>query len=70
MNLDFGQKVVYQTDGNGYLVGETAADPDPMRPGFWLIPGGCVEMAPPIIKGGKVAQWIGYRWKMVEKPAD
>lgn len=66
IKLKFGQKLVYQTDGMGRYVGETAADPDPLTPGRWLIPAGAVELAPPIITGMKIPVWIGYKWKMVD----
>lgn len=52
---------LYQTVG-GYFVGETVADPDPMRPGRWLIPGGCVAMPPPMLAEGQRARWDGRRW--------
>lgn len=39
--------IVYQTDASGYFVGEVAADESPLEPGVFLIPGGCVEQAPP-----------------------
>lgn len=64
------QLKVYQTDANGFYVGVTFADPDQMIPGNWLVPAGAVEMAPPaIIPAGKIAQWVGYRWRLVDKPA-
>lgn len=59
------QRLVYQTDGSGFYVGQTAADPDPKNPGNWLIPAGCVEVAPPAMPHGKVAQWVGYKWKLI-----
>lgn len=60
---------VYQTDADGIYVGVTYADRDQLVPGNWLVPAGAVEMAPPaIIPPGKVAQWVGYRWRLVDKP--
>lgn len=67
IKLQFGQRLVYQTDESGLYVGEAAADPDPMNLGNWLIPSGCVEEAPPKITGGKRPQWVGYKWKMVSE---
>lgn len=69
IKLALGQKAVYQADANGYYVGETAADPDPLTEGVWLVPAGAVETAPPtIIPAGKIPQWVGYKWKMVNLP--
>lgn len=66
MELHFGQRIVYQTDSRGFYTGQTAADPDPLTPGRWLVPAGAVEVAPPLITGMKVPQWVGYKWKMVD----
>lgn len=63
--LHEGQRIVYQVDGEGFYVGEAAADPDPRNLGIWLIPAGCVETAPPVIPRGKKAQWVGYKWKLI-----
>ena len=65
IKLSPGQIVVYQTDHEGFYIGETSADPDPMNVGHWLIPAGCVEMKPPVINGGKRAKWVGYKWKLI-----
>lgn len=61
--LQEGQRLVYQTDDEGFYVGEAAADPDPQNPGQWLIPAGCVEMKPPAFTGSNRPQWAGYKWK-------
>lgn len=54
---------VYQTDAAGYFVGTTMADPDPMTPGFWLIPGGCALMPPPAHDRATTrCRWDGLRW--------
>lgn len=66
MKLHPGQKIVYQTNSMGFYVGETAADPDPLTPGRWLIPAGAVEIPPPVITGMKIPQWAGYKWKMID----
>lgn len=60
---------VYQTDENGYFVGETYADPDPLESGSWLIPGGCVAVAPPTMSDGQKAKWQSGRW-VVEEPVE
>lgn len=65
IQLQKGQRLVYQTDENGLYVGEAAADPDPQNSGNWLIPAGCVEAKPPAIPRGKVALWVGYKWRLI-----
>lgn len=60
------QRVVYQADADGVYVGESVADPDPKNSEQWLIPAGCVEMKPPEIPRGKKAQWVGYKWKVID----
>ncbi|VVN93219.1 phage tail protein [Pseudomonas fluorescens] len=59
-------KIVYQTDHLGIFTGETVADPSPLEPGVWLIPGGCVEIAPPAVPKNKAAFWNGRRWQLVD----
>lgn len=58
-------KTVFQTDSRGLYVGITQADPSPLEPGAWLIPGGCVETAPPEIPEHKAAYWNGDVWELV-----
>lgn len=48
---------VYQTDEDGFFVGVTMTDP--MEPDNWLIPGGCVTVAPPAVGDRQRAQWTG-----------
>ncbi len=57
---------VYQTDANGVFVGTTEADECPLEPGVWLIPGGCVEQAPPAPGPNQVAHWNGEQWRLTE----
>lgn len=59
-------KIVYQTDHNGLYLGPTEADPCPLEDGVWLIPGGCVEVAPPAIPDGKAAHWDGEHWHLID----
>jgi len=59
---------VYQTDQDGFLVAAIMADPDPMVEGNWLIPGGCITIAPPPIGAGERAQWIGTAWVIIPDP--
>ena len=55
---------VYQTDTQGYFVGVTTADPDPLNPTEWLIPAGCVTEAPADAPEGSRAKWTGSAWAM------
>lgn len=50
-------KLVYQTNDNGIFVGEIEADESPLEPGVFLIPAGCVEIAPPELAEGEYASW-------------
>jgi hypothetical protein len=60
-------KTVYQLDQTGAYLGETIAHESPLEPGIYLIPGGCVETAPPETKEGQVAVWDGV-WTLVDVP--
>ncbi|NWC73834.1 phage tail protein [Pseudomonas sp. P7759] len=59
-------KTVYQTDHLGIYVGDALADESPMEPGVWLLPRGCVEVAPPVIPEYKAAYWDGQAWQLVD----
>jgi len=55
--------IVYQCDALGYYVGINYADESPLEPGVWLIPGGCVEEAPPAVTPTTRARWLlGEGW--------
>lgn len=58
-------KIVYQTNALGLYTGSVPADPCPIEKGIWLIPGGCVEVAPPEIPENKAAHWNGKAWSLV-----
>jgi len=58
--------IVYQTDYEGFFVGQASADPDPLVEGSWLIPGGCVEAAPPALGEGQMAKWSKGKWVIVD----
>lgn len=61
-------KVVYQVDDQGLYVGRAVADPSPLETDVWLIPAGCVTVAPPKAPVGKVCKWDGQQWLHVEAP--
>lgn len=50
-------KIVSQLNDIGYYVGPVVADESPLEPGVFLIPGGAVDVEPPMIPEGKVARW-------------
>lgn len=56
-------KTVCQLDPAGYLVGIVPADPDPLQPGAWLIPGGCIDVAAPAVPDGQRARWVAGAWQ-------
>jgi hypothetical protein len=59
-------KTVYQTDFEGFYTGPTSADPSPLEPGVWLIPGGAVEIKPPALSSGQRARWNGRAWDVID----
>ena len=59
-------KTVYQTDHLGILIGETVADRSPLEPDVWLVPGGCVEVIPPVVPEKMAAHWDGRRWQLID----
>ena len=63
------QKTVYQTNYSGLFVGETIADESPLEPDVFLIPAGCVELAPPEkIPEDQWPRWNGFKWELIQKP--
>ena len=61
---------VYQTNNDGVYVEAITADPDPLTPNGWLIPGGCVETEPPELSKGQRAQWTGDEWAILQPPQE
>ena len=51
-----------QLDQDGFFLEEVECQPSPLEPGQYLIPGGCVDHAPPVEEKGKRAQW-NAKWK-------
>ena len=63
------QKVVYQTNYSGLFVGEIIADESPLEPDVFLIPAGCVELAPPSEwPEDQWPRWNGFKWELIQKP--
>lgn len=62
-------KQVWQTDSDGYLIGQSMADESPLEPGVYLIPAGGVEGDPPgACAKGKVWRWAGGAWVQAKAP--
>ena len=61
--------IVYQIGHDGYFAGPVAADESPLEPGVFLIPGGCVEIAPPAFDTSEErARWTGDGWHIETIP--
>ncbi|WP_241008914.1 hypothetical protein [Aggregatibacter actinomycetemcomitans] len=61
-------KKVCQLNEQGIYVGQTHADlsPEEAENGVYLMPAGCVDVAPPEEKEGFVAKWTGDEWQYIE----
>lgn len=64
------EKIVYQIDSKGYYMYPVKAYEDPLNPGKYLIPRGCVEQQPPDVSVGKIAHWNGDGWEEVAIPGE
>lgn len=63
-------KTVYQTDKDGWFVSAVDADESPLEEGVFLIPAGCVEVAPPqTVPTGSYPKWDGTQWVVTAIPA-
>ena len=64
----------YTIDENGIYLGRVDRQLDQLeskiqKKDVYLIPAGAVEVAPPtVIEKGKVAQWDGKAWALIEEP--
>ena len=58
---------VYQTDGDGFFVGEALTDVDPLEETNHLVPAGCVSVSPPELTEGQLAKWEDG-WLVVDPP--
>ena len=60
-------KTVYQLDRHHCYLCTTAADRDPLDENNWLIPAGCVEIAPPQTGKNQTAQWQAesQTWRII-----
>ena len=55
-------KTVYQTNEDGYYVGETVAFESPLEPGIFHIPRGCTETKPPLITIKERHRLVNNNW--------
>ncbi|WP_233234482.1 phage tail protein [Bordetella sp. LUAb4] len=60
------QKTVYQTDKYGLYMHQTIANDLALDPGVYNLPYLAVESTPPNAAAGKVAQWGGSRWALID----
>ncbi|ALH99519.1 hypothetical protein C1Y08_07700 [Pseudomonas sp. FW306-02-F02-AA] len=60
------EKIVYQASPQGLYIGPVLADPCPIEEGVFLVPAGCVEVAPPDAPEHKVAHWNGKKWQLLD----
>lgn len=60
-------KTVYQLDRHHCYLCTTVADRDPLDENNWLIPAGCVEVAPPETGKNQTAQWQqeSQTWRII-----
>lgn len=59
---------VYQINHDGIFAGVVLADQDPLNEGNFLIPSGCVEIAPPDFSNEQFARWDGTSWIIEDMP--
>lgn len=69
MNIYSDMNVYNYDRDTGYYLGISQADPDPLNEGGWLIPAYAVTVAPPLFLVGKIPQWDGSKWVVVDLPA-
>jgi len=62
-------KIVSQLNAQGYFIGPVVADESPLEEGVYLLPGGAVDVTPPTVPAGKVAQLRGASWVFITPPA-
>ncbi len=61
-------KDVLQLDAEGYFVGTTVAQADPLCPGEWLMPPLTLDAPAPAVPPGQRAQWVGDDWQYAPAP--
>lgn len=56
-------KIVSQLDPAGFFFAPVEADPSPLEPGTFLLPGGAVDLAPPDVQAGMRYRVVAGEWK-------
>jgi hypothetical protein len=54
----------YQTDSQNFYIGEVNCQESPLEPGVFLMPGGCIDVAPPSVSENEIAYWNGSSWEI------
>jgi hypothetical protein len=54
----------YQTDSQNFYIGEVNCQESPLEPGVFLMPGGCIDVAPPSFSENEIAYWNGSSWEI------
>ena len=62
------KKDVYQTNSEGIYLHTVSAEESPLEPGVYLIPAGCVEVAPPVGQFAPPFKWVNGAWEYGGKP--
>lgn len=61
-------KIAYQYDAAGLYQGEVEADPSPLEPGVFLLPGRCTFSPPPEdVPADKWPRWNGVGWVLARR---
>lgn len=67
-----GTKIAFQTDDQGFYVGQVPCQESPLEPGIFLIPRGATEIMPPTNLPSGMIQKFDFqemKWNVVENPA-
>ncbi|WP_233868757.1 hypothetical protein [Paraburkholderia adhaesiva] len=63
-------RTAWQCDAQGIFVGETLVQEDPLAPGAFLLPPGCVLVAPPAFEAqSQTARWQEGAWALHDLPS-
>jgi hypothetical protein len=63
------KKTVFQMDRAGLFAGTTEAHESPLEPGVFIMPAGCVDLAPPDnVPTDRWPRWNGAQWELIHRP--
>lgn len=60
-------KTVYQCDDRGFYLYTIQAHESPLEPGVYLLPGGCVEIEPPVVAEDLIPVFENGAWKVIAR---